>query len=679
MALAVLAGVSIPAGLWRAGRPGSTAKARRILYYQDSMHPWIKSSQPGKCTICDMDLTPIYEGDKPMDAGGERISLSSNAVTVVNVQTDSVKCQPLVRTLQVAGTLEANESKKTIISAPAPGRIEDLAVEYAGVEVHENQRLLTFFSPELTQERRRYVVRARLSDQRDPTGGLAVPRGDADPYYSDLVAPHSGTVIERKVTRGQFVSEGERLFTIADASVLWYRFDVYEQQLSWVRPGQKVQVRVPSIPGKVFSAVISFLDPMLNEATRTVKVRADIQNPLVEIDGKKERLLRFGMFAEGTVLAESATTLTVPRSAVLYTGHSACAYVEREPGAYERRRVKLGREGNDSWEILGGLAPGDRVVTSGAVLLDAQAQFNQASVELIADGAPDADSPGLMAASVPLVSDSAMPPEEMTHHPMAQPAKTPQPGLAVAAPKMTNNPMNKSVEHQAKITESLKAPVRPIPRQRAYTRQPAAESMDGPHGGRVGGKIMMEDLAFERLREVRSSELAETPPDTNAPPKFSQGQSQSLQDFLSGADAIAQALSADSLDQFNQQTASLSNKIAMLQKEFVVGDRWKGEVHHFLGAAKWAPARDLAEARAQFLPFTINVVALVKELKNESPAFASVKIYHCPMAPKPGLWIQSKGPLANPFFGAKMLRCGEEVQAEEGLAVRQVSTRDGSQ
>src|SRR5512145_2615434 len=103
-----------------AGGNTSTSGARKVRYYQDSMHPWIKSDQPGKCTVCLMDLTPIYEGDPGMAGEQDLIVLSSNNVTVLNVQSVAVERQALHRTVRVAGTLEADGTRKTIIGAPAP-------------------------------------------------------------------------------------------------------------------------------------------------------------------------------------------------------------------------------------------------------------------------------------------------------------------------------------------------------------------------------------------------------------------------------------------------------------------------------------------------------------------------------------------------------------------------------
>ena len=482
IALCILGGL-----LWcHYGPSASHAQVRHVLFYQDSMHPWIKSGQPGKCTICDMDLTPIYEGEHGVGLGDNLVALSSNSVTVLNVQTEEVKRQDVRHILRVAGLIDANEAKRSIVSAPAAGRVEETAVDYAGLEVRKGERLLTFYSPGLTQQKYRYMARAaRSTEQRDPTGGLAVDKGDADPYYTDLIAPLGGTVIERNVTRGQYVAEGERLFVIADPAVLWFWFDVYEQQLPWLRPGQKVMVSLPSIPGEVYEAVISFIDPFLDPATRSVKVRADLCNPVIERDGIKQRRFKFGMYAEGVVRAEVTNVLAVSRSAVLYPGKSAHVFIDKGGGAYERRAVKLGRQGDDSCEVRAGLEEGDRVVTSGNVLLDAQAQFSQNST---AEN-DDADATNLTPVVV-VKLPAASPP---------QPAMNTR-GTGAAAPVAAAQAAGVGTQtvtpaQIAKVAATKSARNHSIPKQ-APAGDPTA-------------KRMLENPMFVRMTELRNAELAE--------------------------------------------------------------------------------------------------------------------------------------------------------------------------
>jgi multidrug efflux pump subunit AcrA (membrane-fusion protein) len=627
------------------------APVPKVLFYQDSMHPWVKSAQPGKCSVCGMDLTPICQGQSVLAGADNVVMLNSNNITVLNVQTEKVNPQRMGRTLRVAGTLEANETKKTIVAAPAAGRIDDLAVQYAGLEVREGDRLATFYSPELTLEKRRYLVRARMSVQRDPTGGLAKPMSDSDPYYNDLIAPQTGTIVEREVYKGQYVADGQKMFTIVDLSVLWFRFDVYEQQLPWLALGQTIEVTVPAVPGKVFTAVISFIEPMLNESTRTFKVRADIQNPLIEINGHRQRLLGLGVYADGDVHAEFQSALAVPRSAILSPGRSTYAYVERGNGAYEKRRVKLGHKGDELWEVLSGLGKGERVVTSGSVLIDAQVEFSHAEQpgEFSTMGAESVDGTGNQVQRPALITSTVVV-NNAEHHEMLEMAVHAERQPPARSEQMAAMPAirTSNVITQIKTTS--------VPRRQMHA------SMQTASPGFRNNRLGLEGALFNRVAEMRTSELADAAAAVGANQrKLTTLQRKELRAFVLAADGISQALAEDDLESFKQHSTEMAKILATLNKEFGSAHAFSGLVQNLTEAGKVPPAKDLAEARMQFLPFGAGVTELTKELKKDDQAFAGLRIYHCPMAPKPGLWMQAKGPLRNPFYGSKMLNCGEEV------------------
>jgi Cu(I)/Ag(I) efflux system membrane fusion protein len=397
---------------------------------------------------------------------------------------------------------------------------------------------------------------------------------EPDPYFSDLLSPLSGTIVERKVFNGQYVTEGDRLLTIVDTSVLWFRFDVYERQLPWLRKGQKVQVTVAALPGQEFSGVISVIEPTLDEATRTVKVRANITNPVVGDAAQKERLLRLGMYAEGSVLAELPDALTVPRTAVLFPGGRAYAYVEEGAGAYAMRPVKLGRQGDGLCEVLEGLEEGDRVVTTGNVLIDAQAQFTQ----------PRRQEPAQVEGKTQLAHSAT---QVHAREEMAEP------GIASEVPQLAQKP------------------------------------------------------------EIGSSAT------------MTRAQEKALGDFLSVAGDISAALASDSLSDLKRAVLRLKGATPPLIAEFGNSHPWHTTIQGIAAASVWSEGEDLAAARAAFLPFSTQVVKLVQLLQADESNSRSLKVYHCPMAPKPGLWFQAKGPLRNPYYGAKMLSCGEEVRCQE--------------
>ncbi len=409
--VAVLAGL---AGWWTArhwpglpstraphGTNASAGGGRRILYYQSAMHPWIKSDKPGRCTICGMELSPVYEGEKGFEVGEGVVALGSNVIQVIDVQTDEVKRHPLLRTLRVAGTIEDDDRRHRLVSAYVDGRIDQLFVGYVGAEVVAGQPLATFYSPMLLAAERDYVTLVRRSPanafgaeqdrvrsaarQRLQQLGLTeeqisrLPGKPETDIHTDIVAPLTGTVTSRFAYEGQYVKEGEKLFEIADFSTMWFLFDAYERDLAWLKPGQKVAVTLPAVPGKVFNGAITFIDPNVKDMTRSAKARVELPNPLIDEDGRKRRLLYHKLYADAVVQVEVPEVLSVVRSAVLSPGSQPLVYVERSPGVYEQRRLELGRSGDDYWEVLAGVSEGDRVVTRGNLLIDAQAQLNRDS------------------------------------------------------------------------------------------------------------------------------------------------------------------------------------------------------------------------------------------------------------------------------------------------------------
>ena len=370
----------------------SAPSERKPLFYQSPMHPWIKSDKPGRCTICGMELTPIYDGEKGFDSkGGESmIPLTQNQIQVMHVQSVAAKTQPFTKTLRVAGMIDDNPTRHRLLSAYVDGRVDKLYVNYMGAEVKEGQPLAEFYSPSLLQTEREY--RQLTGDLKKNTGlrlrqmGLTekqiaeVDQKPAEVLNSQILAPIGGTVVEQEVYEGQYVTTGAKLFAIADFSTMWFMFPAYEQDMPWIEMGQTVMITTPSKPDKTFVGKVAFIDPNFDETTRSTKVRVELANPLV--DGKRELLHR--LYADGAVEVKTPAVLTVPRAAVIQTGAQAVVYVDQGDGAYMQKTVKLGRRGDLLVEILSGITEGDQVVTNGNLLLDGQAELNRSFMPVAA-------------------------------------------------------------------------------------------------------------------------------------------------------------------------------------------------------------------------------------------------------------------------------------------------------
>jgi membrane fusion protein, copper/silver efflux system len=224
--------------------PASTAPSeRKPLFYQSPMHPWIKSDKPGRCTICGMELTPIYPGEKSLDttSGENIVTLSQSQIQVVGVQTVKAKSQTLIRTLKVAGMIDDDERRHRILSAYVDGRVDKLFANHHGAEVTAGEPLANIYSPELLQAEREYrqltgelkrntalrLKQMGLTDEQIQ----AIPDKSPTALTTEILAPLSGTVVEHDVYEGQYVKTGDKLFAIADFSIMWFQFQAYEQDL----------------------------------------------------------------------------------------------------------------------------------------------------------------------------------------------------------------------------------------------------------------------------------------------------------------------------------------------------------------------------------------------------------------------------------------------------------------
>lgn len=412
--LLLFALLAATAGGWWLGRAShptaapaaAAAGPRKPLYYQSPMHPWIKSEQPGKCTICGMDLVPVYEASGAADANAKDVViLQAGSARVAGIATEKVARVPLTRTLRVAGMIDDDASRHRFLTATVKGRVEKLYVTYVGAEVEEGEPLGEFFSRELLgaiaefqqttpESPLRFASTMKLRQMGLTEKQIGeLPKRDPKSLTVPIVAPAGGTVVAQNAFAGQWLNEGEKMFEIADFRKMWFRFDAYERDLPWLRLGQEVEIRTPSHPGKVFKAAITFIDPNLGEMTRTAKVRVELDNPLQEENGRMRRTFLHRLFAEGTVQIGAPEALAVPRAAVLWPGNQPRVFVDEGHGAFRLRRVTIGREGDTHLEITNGLSEGDAVVVRGGVLLDGQAQLLNNYEDPPADGAPPKDAP----------------------------------------------------------------------------------------------------------------------------------------------------------------------------------------------------------------------------------------------------------------------------------------------
>ncbi|MSU25066.1 MAG: HlyD family efflux transporter periplasmic adaptor subunit [Opitutus sp.] len=362
--------------------------AAEARIFQCPMHPWIKSDKPAKCTICGMDLVAAVKSDTPAPEGV--VALSASVINTIGVETSLVSQQSLTRTVRVNGAIDDDDTRHRLLTARAEGRVDKLHVSIVGAVIATGQPLYDLYSPELQTAQREFVQLAKAGElaasalpasrARLRQMGLSDPQLDdllktgEPPLVTTVLAPDGGTVVEKTVYEGQWIKTGDKLFAVGDFSKMWFMFDAYEQDIPWLHTGQTVQITTRAIPGEVIEAPIAFIDPNFNETTHTTKVRAVLPNPHANMAGEKHQLFH-RVLAEARVLVESPAVLAAPRAAILDAGLGPVAYVDHGKGNYEQRKLRLGRRGDSLVEVLEGLKEGDKVVTTGALLIDAQAQL----------------------------------------------------------------------------------------------------------------------------------------------------------------------------------------------------------------------------------------------------------------------------------------------------------------
>lgn len=352
-----------------------------------SMHPQIMQKEAGDCPICGMDLIPASSQNDGLAANQFR--MTENAMALANIQTlvlgDS---ETGANSLRLSGKIVENEESNVVQVSYFSGRIEQLNINFKGEKVTQGQLLATIYSPELYAAQQELITASSMKSKQ-PNLYRAVRNklkiwkltdaqidrientGKVEEYFP-IYATVSGTVSEKLVEQGETVKQGQALFKIADLTTVWANFDVYENQINLLKKGQDILISTQSIPGKVIKAKVDFIDPILDVGTRTLKLRSILDN--------RSGDLKPGMFIEGKVQGmnlKQEKSITVPATAVLWTGERSVVYVKTNPEEpiFQMREVKLGSENQGTYEVLEGLSQGEEIVANGTFSVDAAAQL----------------------------------------------------------------------------------------------------------------------------------------------------------------------------------------------------------------------------------------------------------------------------------------------------------------
>jgi Cu(I)/Ag(I) efflux system membrane fusion protein len=352
-----------------------------------SMHPQILKPGAGDCPICGMDLIPAESSATGLMA--DQFKLTKNAMALANIQTSIIRSSKAKNNeTKLSGKIVQNEAANVVQVSYFSGRIDQLNVRFTGEKVRKGQLLATIYSPELYAAQQEFITAASLKKTqpelykavRNKLRLLKLSESQIKEIEASgsvkeifpIYATVSGTVLEKLVAQGQTIQKGQPLFKIANLKTVWANFDVYENQINRFKKGQDILVTTNAYPNKEFKSKVDFINPVLDVATRTVKLRVVLEN--------EANIFKPGMFVEGKIKGISSSMsegLMIPSTAVLWTGERSVIYLKATADApvFEMHEIKLGNRVGDGYEILEGLSIGDEIVTNGTFTVDAAAQL----------------------------------------------------------------------------------------------------------------------------------------------------------------------------------------------------------------------------------------------------------------------------------------------------------------
>jgi len=595
-----------------------------------SMHPSVKlPSGDMKCPICFMELIPMEEGSEEGEIPS--LKLSERARFLAEVETAEVLRREVTKEVRLVGKIQPDETHLSVITARVPGRLERLFVDYTGMEVREGDHLVELYSPELFSAQQELLQAIRSSsDLEGARSNLLVDAGKTliqsaksklirlgltEKQVEEIVesgeatdtltvySPTSGIVTARQGTEGMYVDEGTMIYTIADLTEVWLLLEAYESDIKWLHYGQSVHFETEAYPGEWFSGTLSFISPVLDERSRTVTLRVNVPN--------EDLRLKPGMFAR--------------------------AHIHAIPSAGGK---VMAPEMEGKW-----LCP-----------------MHPEVVEDFFGFCPICEMPLETAKSLGYVAAS-----EKQNLPLVVPD---------TAPLITGKRAIVYVEEKSE--EEL--------------RYAGREILLGPHAGghyvveaglEEGERVVVKgNFKIDSALQLQGKPSMMNPEGIPGPPDESETATEDLkkgfdpveipEEFREKVRPVVKsyldlqtALAADSFEEAQAASVRLATAVESLSEKHLAGDshdQWMADLKSLSQTAtSTKDSPDMEKMRESFYPLSQDLEDFVLHFGHglDFP----IRRAFCPMALEDGAtWIQVDETIANPYYGASMLRCGE-IQA----------------
>ena len=382
LSLGVIGGFIVGANYfnWQMAKPDETARqSNEPLYWQAPMDANYRRDEPGLSPM-GMELVPVYAEQTKGSAGS--VTISPEVENNLGVRTAAVQFKPFNMAINTVGYVGFDEDRLIHIHPRVEGWLEKLYVKSEGESVQAGQPLYAMYSPKLVSAQEEFVLALQRGNQRLIRAGeerlqtLQVAQAQIDalkktrlPSKTIIVySPQEGVIANLGVREGMFVKPGTALMSVGALDEVWVTAEVFERQAGALAVGNAVTMSLDYLPGEEWQGQVDYIYPILDNETRTVRVRLRFSN----MGG----LLKPNMFAQVIIHSgESTPTLQVPRQALIRTGSQNRVVLALGEGRFKSVAVTLGRIGRGEAEILKGIEEGDKVVTSAHFLLDSESSI----------------------------------------------------------------------------------------------------------------------------------------------------------------------------------------------------------------------------------------------------------------------------------------------------------------
>ncbi|HEY0652090.1 MAG TPA: efflux RND transporter periplasmic adaptor subunit [Chryseosolibacter sp.] len=356
------------------------------IYYTCPMHSAVRSEKPGACPVCGMALVKVETKNERKEDHSNMVMLDTLRQILAHISVDTIKPSAVTTQTTFVGKASTNKNLSAIVTARVNGRIDRLFIRQENERVVRGQPLYSIYSEELLADQIDYLsaIRQRTKFPKQQTTVNELIQGgkeklrlwgmtkkqitalEENQQTSALLTQYSaynGFVTKLLINEGQYAEIGKPLLEISNLSSVWIETQVYSNEIRYLNDWREISIKLDALPDAAYKGKIVFENPALEPNSKVNLVRFQVDN--------KNNLIKPGMMARVTIVYSKKETLVVPRQAVLI-GRVKVVWVEVEPGMFERRIVETGIENKKVVEILSGLKGGERVVTSGAYLLNSE-------------------------------------------------------------------------------------------------------------------------------------------------------------------------------------------------------------------------------------------------------------------------------------------------------------------